>query len=373
MLLACALSSAALPIHARQVLPGEVDRGRREDALRAYHASVADYRRGDDDAVARLESWDRKRTQLVLSLIGTAIDEARPWDHARFKAAAMMHTDVAARLLDRAEVDAALTHLDAAAHLLKMAGPDVRSYASRWHKAVARMLRVRDLPRVAESFLAAARDRLPRDATILYESGVLQEVLATDTVIPIVITLRNLEPALSAAITAAPRRLDRDAVEDIKRRRAARLTRAAAWLRESLASDGTNALARLHLGRVQMLREEDDEALTLLDAAMRSDEPATAYLATLFTGGLRERQGRLEAAEQAYREAIGRLPSSHAAYVALSAVLQRAGRGDESREVLRRAVDAEERNRREPLWSYLAEPAAIAAARFDPLRHEARQ
>jgi tetratricopeptide (TPR) repeat protein len=372
LVLTCALGGAALPAHARQVLPGEVERGRLEDALRAYHAAVADYRRGRDGALARVESWDRRRVQQVLAAVGTARDEARPWDSARFKAAAMMHTDVALRLLGRAEIEAALPHVDAAGRLLKMAGPDLRSYSSRWHQAVARVLRVRNLLPVAEAFLEAARDRQPQDAGILYESGVLQEALATDTVIPIVITLVNLEPAPSAA-SAPARRLDRDVVDEMKRRRAARLNRAAAWLRESLARDSANALARLHLGRVQMLREEDDDALKLLNAVSRSDDPVTAYLATLFAGGLRERQGRLDAAAQAYREAIERLPSSHAAYVALSAVLQRTGRGDESREVLRRAVDGVEHSRREPLWSYLVEPASIAAERLDPLRQEARQ
>ena len=355
------------------MLPGEIERGRLDDGIREYHAAVAAYRRGGDDALARLESWDLKSLERVLAGVGTTADEARPWDHARLKAAAMLHTDVAVRLLDRAEIEAAVAHLGAAGLVLKTGGPEVRLYSSRWHQAVARMLRARNLLLVAESFLESARARLPQDATILYESGVLQELLATDTTVPLVIQLRSFEPVPSTPRGTAPRRLDRDVVDAIRRRRAASLNRATGWLRASLARDSANALARLHLGRVQTMRGEDDEARRLLEDVRRSGDPAEVYLATLFGGVAHERQGKLDAAADAYRDAIERQPLGHAAYVALSAVLQRSGRGDESREVLRRAVDAAPRNRRDPLWSYLAEPAAIAVLRFDRLREEARR
>ena len=109
----------------------------------------------------------------------------------------------------------------------------------------------------------------------------------------------------------------------------------------------------MHLGRVQALREEDDEAVLLLDRVLgASDDDATAYLAAVFMGGLRERQGRLDDAAAAYRAAMARFPVGHSAYVGLSEVLQRAGKVDEAREVLRNLLSESIGPTREPLWWY---------------------
>ena len=94
-------------------------------------------------------------------------------------------------------------------------------------------------------------------------------------------------------------------------------------------------MARLHLGRVQMMRRANGEALALLRGVVESTaDRATTYLAAMFTGALHEREGRLTEAVLAYEQAIGRFGEGHSAYLALSGVLQRAGRGDESRAVL---------------------------------------
>jgi len=361
---------------ADQILPGEIERDHIQSDLRRYHAFILDYRRGSADAVEGILLWDRKRIHRVLAAIETANDEIRPWGTVRFKAATMMHTDVALRLVERSDMDTALLHIDTASQLLKKAGPGVRPYAGRWYQTVSRLFRSRNALAVAERFLETGRERLPHDPTVLYESGTLQELLATDTLVPIVVMLPDLRappPNTDTGTVGSAVSLAREDVDDLKRRRAERLNRAAGWLHESLQGDPLNMLARLHFGRVQTLRSRNDDALKLLQEATASKDAATAYLAVLFTGALHERQGRLDAAAQAYRAGIERFPLNHAAHIALSAVLQRSARGDESRDVLGRVLDAAEASRREPWWSYFVEPSSVNLARLDLLRREARQ
>lgn len=377
-LLVVTLISAVAPSGAAsQILPGEIERDLIQSDLRRYHAFILDYRRrGSDDAVEGILLWDKRRIYGVLTAIETANDDTRPWDKVRFKAATMMHTDAALRLMERSDLDAALLHIDAASQLLKKAGPEVRAYTGRWYQAVARLLRYRNSLPVAERFLETGRERLPHDPTVLYESGTLQELLASDTVLPVVVALPDLRappPNTGTSAVGSAMSLTRGDVDDLKRRRAGRLNRAAGWLRESLEGDPSNMVARLHLGRVQTLRNQNDDALRLLQQAGASEDAATAYLAALFTGALHERLRRLDDAAAAYRIAVERLPASHAAYIALSAVLQRSGRGDESRDVLRRVLDATEASRREPWWSYFFEPSSVMVPQFDRLRRESQE
>jgi tetratricopeptide (TPR) repeat protein len=375
--LAVTLLSAIAPLSvSTQTLPGEIERDDIKRELRRYHDLVVDYRRGAADVADRVLGWDAKRLGRVLASIDGVSDETRPWVTVRFKAAAMMHTDAALRLLDRGEVDAAPLHIDAASRLLEKAGLEARPFAARWYQASARLLRDRGLFPRAEQFLETARVRLPRDSTVLYESATLQELLATNTVLPNIVYLPDLKappPSPQTSTLDSTVRVTREDIDDLKRRRAGQLNRAAGWLRESLAADGSNMRARLHLGRVQSLRNQGDDALKLLRQASESQDPAIGYLALLFTGAVHEREGLLAASVQDYRAAIERFPLNHAAHIALSAALQRSGRGDESRDILGRVVNSTAASRRDPWWTYLAEPASVNVGRLDLLRREARQ
>ena len=124
------------------------------------------------------------------------------------------------------------------------------------------------------------------------------------------------------------------------------LNDAAAWLREALERDATMLIARLHLGRVETLRANEKDGLVHLERVLSATtDPATAYLAALFSGAAHERLRRPEAAEASYRQAIERFPAGQAAYVALSELLQRSGKADESRAVLHSLLDAKARLR----------------------------
>jgi tetratricopeptide (TPR) repeat protein len=354
--------------------PWQSGQGRVRNQLQSYHALVLASRLGHETADSLLQ-WDEARLRSVLGAIDTESDDTRPWTPSRFKAAALMHTDTALRSLADADPGVALVHFDSASQLLKRAGAAERPWAGRWYHAVVRLVRDRQQFPTAEQLLETGRDRFPRDPVILYESGVLQEALAAEARLPVVVNPRDTGASpdssdwqVGSSVTLRP-----ESVDGLKRIRTRQLNQAAPWFRDALEAAPSNLLTRLHLGRVQSLRDQNEEALALLRGAAASEDAGIAYLALLFTGGLHDRSGQPDAAAEAYRAAIERLPVNHAAYIGLSALLQRSGRLDESRDVLRGLLGTPVANRREPWWFYLADPPGVNAARLDLLRREARQ
>ena len=152
------------------------------------------------------------------------------------------------------------------------------------------------------------------------------------------------------------------------------LNDAAGWLREAVERDASLLPPRLHLGRVETLRgNENGRAGPPRARGRLHDHPAAAYLAALFSGAAHERLRRPDAAEASYRQAIERFPAGQAAYVALSEVLQRSGKIGESRAVLRTLLDAKPGSAGEPLWWYLADSPGVADERLASLRREVRR
>lgn len=353
---------------------GQSVQSRIRNELQSYDALVLAYRQGHDTTDSLLQ-WNEKRLDRVIAAIDTEDDDTRPWTAGRFRAAVMMHTDAALRLIADDGLESAREHFDTASRLLQRAGAAERPWAGRWYHATVRLVRERQGFTTAEQLLEIGRERFPRDPIILFESGALQETLAAEARLPAVVSmsedrappdLRDLQVDSSVAIT--PRSIDA-----LKRIRARRLGQAAAWFREALDAAPANLLTRLHLGRVESLRDQTDKALELLQSAAASTDAAVGYLALLFTAGLHDRNGQSELAAQAYRAAIERVPTSHAAYIGLGALLQRAGRLDESRQALTGLLGTPVANRHEPWWFYLTDPPGVSAARLERLRREALQ
>ena len=364
----CALTVAPL-------LPGQIERSLYEQMLRdkapgelrKYHEMLEAYARGDEAAsVDALLEWTHERVNNALALANGLKDPFTPWDRRRHGLAAMLHTDVALRVAPDADTTDAFWHVDVAGRLLMMgtkARPDeIRPLAERWYLTLARYFRDRNAPYVAQLLLQHGRERLPDDAVILYESGTLAELSGTDYALAGATTFNS-------ASRGRVFQLDR-----VLARRNGNLNDATGWLRQATTLDPGDDLLRVHLGRVLALRREDDHAHRLLnDVIETTKDGATAYLAAVFIGGLRERQGRLEDAAVAYRAGIARFPLGHAAYIGLSQVLQRTGKGDESREVLHNLLSESLGPTREPLWWYQFDPPGVAEGRLDALRKEVRQ
>jgi tetratricopeptide (TPR) repeat protein len=315
------------------------------------------YRRGDETAIATLLEWDRGDTQHIIALVNRSPDT--PWTASDITAVALLHTAAAIRLLNEGREETAVLHLDAAGRILQRGGPDVGAFASRWYVAIARLLRDQLRGESALNVLRLGRERLRDDPAVLCESGELAELLAAQAIEPV---RRDLATTLSL-------RLAKNLVDTMSKRRTDQLDDAARWLRRSVERAPSNPEAQLHLGRVLMLQGEDAAALTALTSISPSAVPATRYLASMYIGAVHERKGALEPAVDAYRRAVDILPASQAAYIALSEVLQRAGRGEESRVVLD-AMLSRSPEPDDPWWFYFFETKSAVNARVSALFSE---
>ena len=363
----CAIICATAPAAQTQTGYDESIRTRSQADIVRYHAMLTAYAAGDDThGVDALLEWSSDRLKRVLAVANTKNDPFEPWDRRRYGLAVMLHTDAGLRLSGDAAPSDGFGHLEIATNLLYLGvrlEPDLlRPLAQRWYFAVSRYLRDRNAPYLAERLLQVGRERLGDDPVILGESGMLAESLATIYAVSNTTMVRSWGAGRDISVYATVNR------------RMSHLNDAAKWLGRATALDPGNDVLRVHLGRMHALRLDDDEALRVLgDVLDRTSDDATAYLAAVFLGGVRERQGRLDQATTAYRTAIARFPRGHAAYVGLSEALQRSGKGDESREVLRTVVSERFGSSQEPLWWYHFEPPGVADARLSALRHEVRR
>ena len=356
---------------AQEIVRQDPEHERFESSVKRYHALIDTYHQGDDRSVIELIEWDRKR---LTEVVGSVQKSARPWDEARFTTAAMLHTDAAIKVLGPDEPLAAL-HLQLASRLLISGGPDLHPFARRWYLTVARILRERARLPLAETLLERGRQHLPGDPVMLYESGVLQELVATYSAF-VTETKAPAQPLANYSAQYAPnsdntstRSPNRSLIEW---RRS--IDNAARWLGDALKADPSSELAQLHFGRVQVLRDNDREASTLLEKlAASSANVDIAYLATMFLGAMHDRRGRHVDAEWMYRQAVARLPAAQSAYIALSEVLQKRGRGDESREVLTTMLQQSADSRTEPWWWYLVDPIDHVQKRTESLRASVRK
>jgi tetratricopeptide (TPR) repeat protein len=335
--------------------------------VRAYRHLIARYRNGDAEAVPAVIALPRNHLETILRLFFGVPDT--PWTMpgeppampGELRGSAMLHTDAALRIVGPDEENGDRRHhLKVAGRMLHASGSRDDPFVPRWYYAVSRSLRDRHLFGVAEDLLERGRIEVPGNPTILYESATVAETLARGYSVKVMETpsgVPSIEP---------------DTARNLQRR-AGLLNDAARWLREALERDDTMVIARLHLGRVETQRSREKEALSHLERVFgATPDGATAYLAALFIGAAHERMGRPDAAAASYRQAIERFPSGHAAYVALSEILQRSGKTDESRAVLHSLLDGKAGLTREPWWWYLADPPDVADERLADLRREVR-
>ena len=329
--------------------------------LRVYRSLLVKYRDGDDAAVDEILKWDDYRLDAAVGLIDSRMDPTKPWIAELFKAAATMHTAAALRCLDRRMSFTALWHLEIALGHIRRGRQDLAPFGSRWFLAMSRRLQADGRHPETERFHEAARAGLPTDPIVFYESGVLQELFAT-----------RWDP-VSARPPDGRIGVWHDPMPAMLKRRRERLERGERWLRRSLELVPTNNMAKLHLGRVLMMRGESREAAEQFHAVAATNEGAMAYLAGIFLAGLHARDGRLAAAESAYRRAIKAFDRGQAAYVGLSDVLQRLKRPEEARTLLGQLLTDAPATRREPWLWYFREPDGVVRERVEALLKEGRR
>jgi len=365
----CLAASPCGKAYAQRIVTSE-ERERRASEMKFYRAVVDSYRAGQETAVKTILSCDVKRIDAIVSLVDTTQDPTRPWTKNELMAAAMLHTDAALELLVDDQKRAGF-ELDSGGRLLVKAGPEALAFSRDWYSRVVRTLRANVLFTIAAQFLESGRRRLPNDVVVLYESGLLYEHIATFAAYLAPVDAPGGIMPRSGPLQShieSPRAGRHPGV--IEQQRA--LTSAAEWLAASVALDRSDDLVSLHLARVQMLRG-DPGASKALERLIRAPDPSTAYLAAMFLGAMETRKGRHAAAEVQYRAALLKLPGAQSVHVALSETLQKLGRGDEARTVVRGAVERPLDAFIDPWWIYLIDPPDDLRRQLAALRGKARQ
>ena len=322
----------------------------------ALWQAVERYRQGDRNVVR--ETWpgerlrgdiaDLRRRQRRSSTCGEC-QERRSFETFPFEAAAMLLTerDVEERNSsagpeETPSLPAPL--VDAARQILELI-PDPerrRRFERPWLLAVALHLFQRGQWPLALRYLDLGLQRYPEDPRFLLARGSLLETQGT-------LGLRVASSTDLAAATTSRR--------DMASKQAAwsraEMTQAESCYRRALAADPGLFEARVRLGHVLQRMGQAEKAVPELEGVIAEPDadPHVRYLAWLFLGAIREAEGRPKDAVPAYQAAIGLLPDSQAAYVALSHAFHRLGERAASLESLRETLGrAGRRHGWDPWW-----------------------
>ena len=282
-----------------------------------YRAFVEAYRdRRVDEAVAGVRAVEPEVIHALIDRVGgpdarpTGTDRDPALNEQLFRAAAMLHVDVADRLWSSGLERAASDQIEVALRWANISARDpepVGSFRRRWFLGVAWLAFERGGWQDGVSFTDLAGEILPDDVRLLTVAAWLNEGLALSPVNPGEVEssgLSQIQRAKRSALLAAARK-------------------AGAALRVTPAATE----AALRLARVRMLLGQGESVRELLTAVMhRTGVPlAHAYLARLLLGRWHLQTEEFHAAERLFREAIALLPEGQAARVALAQLLDTQG------------------------------------------------
>jgi hypothetical protein len=311
-----------------------------------YLDIVARYARGEfTDAVVALAAFpdndlhdrifDHDLPRVIVRRI-TGDDDLRQADETERRrvaetwstlvpAAALLHVETGALLMDAKEPARGIQHVRIATRLVDWEGwgfietvlksDDWRRRHERFRRdvylAIAWALQLHRQAVALDEHLARAREAWPRDAEVLLASGSAEEMFADDSMV-------NALPRRPADMRPGPwKRLTL----------AGRLARAESYHRDAVRCDPTLAEAQLRLGRVLHLRKKFSEARRSLETA-RDLRPVSdiGYLSALFLAQLTQDEGDAEAALEQYAELVTRWPGCQSGHIGLSRAYE--GRGD---------------------------------------------
>ncbi len=262
------------------------------------------------------------------------------------QAAVLLHTQVAIWKSNERDTEMLEVHWAAAQNICDHVG-DPR-FRRKWLLARGYFYQTRLEEKPAVAVLESALREFPEDAEILLSLGTVYESLGE------FLGRRSFEP-----IPTPP--LSTDQEHALKNRRffeagsRKRLDRAERCYRRALEAESDFVNAHLRLGRVQYHLGKNDEALRNLGWVIdNASESQHVGLAHLFAGRVCEQDERVEEAVEHYRAAVKARKDWQLAYIALSNSLDRSGNLDESREVLKQALQLpmDPRNPKGGLWDY---------------------
>ena len=286
--------------------------------LAPYRELVGAYRDGDAGAamagVRAMEPFavhallDRVR-ESDTRLTGTDADPAL--NERLFRAAAMLHLDVAELLRSRGLHGGAEDQIEIAIRWVNLAVRDpepIGSFRRRWFLGAALLAFQYGGWQDAVTFTDLACDLLPDDVALFTTAAWFNEGLA----------LAPMDPS----------ELERGGLSRLQERKRSRLLAAARRAGAALRIAPTAPEATLRLARVRMLLGQGESVRERLTGLVdRGGVPrAHAYLGRLLLGRLHVRAGEPAEAERRFRGAIEINPQGQAARVALGRLLE--GQGD---------------------------------------------
>jgi tetratricopeptide (TPR) repeat protein len=293
-----------------------------------YDRLVTAYASGQlDEAVARLSRWPRDP-------IRNGVDASVKAGEARLRAAIMLHTDVAAVSIG-SDFSLAEFHINSARRLIDALAsraahdPRAREFITHWYEfAPSLFLVVRKLDRAAW-LVQEGFDRSPNNPTLHLYKGIIVE----------------LSGPVQATVVTRGRRL---ALSPARAEKA--LEPATQEFRLALKADSRFALARLHLGRIHFLSDDNRARADLEQALADATDASTQYLAHLFLGEVAEREKRQADALREYEAAIAVGPRYQTGYVAAARMADALGESDRARELAMACVAIEKNE--DPWWDY---------------------
>jgi tetratricopeptide (TPR) repeat protein len=292
-----------------------------------------------DEAVSQLSRWPSEQVKGAVGLFVKAIQAqtasvTAPLSSRRLRAAVMLHTDLAAASLGT-DFSLAEFHVNAARRLIDVLAsraphdPRAREFITHWYEfAPSLFLVVRKLDR-ATWLVQEGFDKSPNNPTLHTYKGIIEEMRGP---VQATVVARGRELALSPA--RAERALEPATQE----------------FRLALKADSRFALARLRLGRIHFLADDNRARGDLEQALADATDASTQYLAHLFLGEVAASEKRQQDALREYEAAITVGPQYQTGYIAAARMADALGESDRSRELAMACVGIEKSD--DPWWDY---------------------
>jgi tetratricopeptide (TPR) repeat protein len=302
------------------------------DELQSYRLLVETYRLGQvREAIAGVLAFDPDVTR-VHGLIDrvrptdarlTGTDTAPDINELLFRAAAMLHLDVADRVWSRGLEEAASDWLEVAVRWTELgarAPEPAGSFRRRWYLGGTLLAFERGGWSDGVTFSEVALERVPDDVSLLTAAAWLHEGLALTPV--------SLDDGGASQL---------DRIQEAKR---ATLSTSARRAEAALALSPDASEAALRVARVSALLGRAESARDVLTRLVNRADLGIdhAYLARLLLGDLNIQAAEPDAAERRFREAVDLIPDGQAARMALARLLDTQGDRRGAARILQPAV-----------------------------------
>ena len=287
------------------------------DELAPYRALVGDYREGDAAAaMAGVRAMAPSAVHALLDRVRepdtrlTGTDAEPALNERLFRAAAMLHLDVAGLLRSRGLHRDAEEQVELAIRWVNLNARDpepLGSFRRRWVLGAALLAFEHGGWQDGVTFTDLACELLPDDVALLTAAAWLNEGLAL------------------APVDATD--LERGRLPRLQERKRSRLLAAARRAGAALRVAPAASEAALRLARLRMLLGQGESVRERLTGLVeRGGVPrAHAYLGRLLLGRLHLEAGEPAEAEARFRDAVALEPHGQAARVALGSLLERQG------------------------------------------------